>query len=188
MKAGGEKSIHWSAALFGASALALLDLGCGKGVPSEVKPAVDRNLPIAVQVAESAAKLCPSLKARAPFQPDPSAAPPPPPSPAIGTALESDAQVKDVRITCSWPDPRQKTEEIWAGTSFPALKGTPSVPLRFVTNASEFAENTCKADAHNCHQIVVPSRYHASELSADVRVTRPTSDGGEIEVIVVIMK
>jgi hypothetical protein len=165
-------------------------LGCGKRVPSELKPAVDANLPIAIQVAEAAAKVCPSRKVAAPFQPNPMDAPPPPPSPAAGTALASDVRVVDVLVTCSWPDPRgAKGEEIWAGTSLPRLKRPPGSgpPVRVVTMPDEIVETTCTKDRHNCHQIIVPSRHHASDSSADLRVIRPTADGGTAEVIVALV-
>lgn len=159
--------------------------GCSKRIPNEVAPAVETNLPIAIQVANDAAKLCPQLKAGAPFQPNPMAAPPPPPSPATGSALASHPQVVDVLVTCSWPDPRDPSGSTSAGTSFPRLKGKSSVPLRPVTMPDDFAVNTCKKDAQNCEQVVVPSRHSASEASADIRVARKTPDGS-VEVVVIL--
>ncbi|MBK9261279.1 MAG: hypothetical protein IPM54_15935 [Polyangiaceae bacterium] len=160
-------------------------IGCSKRIPNEVAPAVDANLPVAIQVAADTAKLCPSLKAGAPFQPNPMAAPPPPPSPATGSALASHAQVADVLVTCSWPDPRDPSGATFAGTSFPRLKGKSAVPLRPVTMAEDMALNTCKKDHQNCEQVVVPSRHVASEASADIRVIRKTPDG-TVEVIVIL--
>lgn len=159
--------------------------GCGKRVPNEVVPAVESSLPVAIKIAEDAGKLCPQLKASAPFQPNPMAAPPPPPSPALGTLLASDAHVADVQIMCSWPDPRDPSGNTGAGTSFPRLKGKPSVPVRAVTMPEDMARNTCKKDPKNCEQIVVPSRFVADEASADIRITRPTADG-TVEVTVIL--
>jgi hypothetical protein len=160
--------------------------GCGRKLPDAVKQAVETNRPLAVKVAEDAAKLCPGMKAAAPFQKDPSSAPPPPPSPATGTALATDAQVVDVYITCSWPDPRDSSGSTWAGTSFPRLKGTTAVPVRAVTMPEDMVETSCKAGVHDCMQIISPSRHHADEASADIRVLRPTPDGGEVEVVVAL--
>lgn len=164
--------------------LPLLTSSCSKRIPNEVAAAVETSMPVAIQVASDAAKLCPQLKAGAPFQPNPMAAPPPPPSPATGSALASHAQVVDVLIMCSWPDPRDPSGNTGAGTSFPRLKGKSSVPLRPVTTPEDFASNTCKKDPQNCEQIIVPSRHVASEASADIRVTRKTPDG-TVEVVVI---
>lgn len=171
----------------GAVLPALFALGCGKRVPDDLKPVVDATMPVAIQIAENAAKICPTRKVEAPFQPNPMAAPPPPPSPAAGTSLASDAHVIDVMVMCSWPDPRDPKGETWAGTSLPRLKKTAGPPVRTVTMPDEIVENTCARDRHNCQQIIVPSRHHASESSADLRVVRPTPDGGEVEVIVAVV-
>jgi hypothetical protein len=166
-------------------ACSLAAIGCSKRIPKEVAPAVEANLPIAIQVAADAAKQCPSLKASAPFQPNPMDAPPPPPSPATGSALASHPQVTDVLISCSWPDPRDPTGSTFGGTSFPRLKGKSAVPLRPVTMPEDMAENTCKKDRENCEQVVVPSRHVASESSADIRILRKTPDGS-VEVVVIL--
>lgn len=158
---------------------------CSKRVPNEVDSFVEANLPIAIQVAEDGAKLCSSLKAAAPFNPNPLAAPPPPPSPATGTKLATDSHVVDVLVMCSWPDPRDKTGNTGAGTSFPALKNKVAVPVRAVTMPEDNAINTCKKNADHCERIIVPSRYLAAENTADIHVTRKTVDG-TIEVTVVI--
>jgi hypothetical protein len=163
----------------------LAAIGCSKRIPNEIAPAVEANLPVAIQVATDAAKLCPSLKAGAPFQPNPMAAPPPPPSPATGSALASHPQVVDVLVSCSWPDPRNPKGDVWAGTSFPRLKGKSAVPLRAVTMPEDMAQNTCKKDAENCEQVIVPSRHLASESSADIRVIRKTPDSS-VEVVVIL--
>jgi hypothetical protein len=167
------------------SLLALV--GCGKSLPTELEPAVDAALPVAIQVAATGATLCSSMKDRAPFQPHPLAAPPPPASPAAGTALASDARVVNVLVGCSWPDPRDATGNAWGGTAFPRLNGKSAVPVRPVTMPSDIVQDTCAKNRHDCQQIIVPSRYVASGASADLRVVRPTPDGGEVEVVVVVI-
>ncbi len=163
----------------------ILAISCSKRIPDEVDAAVEANLPVAIQVAVDAAKLCPLLKAGAPFQPNPIAAPPPPPSPATSSALATHKQVVDVHVMCRWPDPRDPTGTTIAGTSFPRLNNKSAVPLRPVTMPDDLAHTTCKKDRDNCEQIVVPSRHVASESSADIRITRKTPDG-TVEVVVIL--
>lgn len=163
----------------------LLLLGCSKRIPDEVAASVETNLPHAIRIAEEGAKSCADLKARAPFQTNPMAAPPPPPSPAAGSALASDAHVMDVIVTCVWPDPRDPKGNTGAGTGFPTLKGKARVPVRAVTMPEDMARNTCKNDPGHCEQVVVPSRHLADERSADIRITRKTPDG-TIEVVVIV--
>lgn len=170
---------------FGLLAISLLATSCSKRVPNELAPIVDANLPLAIRVAEDAAKSCPALKASAPFQPNPMAAPPPPPSPAKGSPLESDTHVVDVLITCNWPDPRDSTGNTTAGSSFPKLKDKVRLPERTVTVPEDFAKNTCPKNHDSCEQVVVPSRYLTSESTADIRITRKTVDGS-IEVVVIL--
>jgi hypothetical protein len=160
-------------------------LGCSKRIPNEVSGAVEATLPVAIQVAEDAAKLCPQLKASAPFQADPMSAPAPPGSPARGSALQTQTQVVDVLVSCSWPDSRDATGAIWGGTSFPRLRGKVGVPLRAVTMPEDTARDTCAKDPQSCEQVIVPSRHMASEASADVRVVRKTADG-TVEVVVIL--
>lgn len=175
---------RWSsAALIG---LAWATSSCSRRVPNEVDSFVEKNLPIAIQVAEDAAKLCPQLKTGAPFNPNPLAAPPPPPSPAIGTTLVTDAHVMDVLIMCSWPDPRDKSGQMSGGTSFPSLKNKAGVPPRKVTMPEDMAIDTCKKNADHCERIIVPSRYSTADNTADIRITRKTVDG-TVEVVVVIV-
>jgi hypothetical protein len=166
-------------------ALAQAAAGCGKTVPSEVQSVLDAQHAAAVKVAADAAAACPGAKGSAPFQPNPMAAPPPPPNPAKGTSLEADARVVDVFIMCSWPDPRDATHATWAGTSLPSLRGTSTVPALAVTMPEDMAVNTCKKDPHNCEQVIVPSRHSKAARSADLRLKRPTPDGGEVEVRVI---
>jgi hypothetical protein len=166
-------------------ALVFLISSCHKRVPNEVAPAVEANLPVAIQVAEDAAKLCSQLKAAAPFNPNPLAAPPPPPSPANGSPLATHPQVVDVFIMCRWPDPRDESGNTIAGTSFPKLKNKANVPVRAVTMPEDFARSNCKDDPKHCEQVVVPSRYLAGENSADIRITRKTPDGS-VEVVVIL--
>jgi hypothetical protein len=168
-----------------ASILAVITLasGCGKKLDPAVSTVVEAQRGAALKVAEEAAKLCPRVKLAAPFQPNPMAAPPPPPSPAKGTALEPEAKVVDVFVTCSWPDPRDPTT--MAGTSLPSLRGTTHVPAQHVTMPDDMTENTCAKDAHDCVQVITPSRYGTNPRSADLRIVRPAPDSGEVEVRVV---
>jgi len=161
-------------------AVIALASGCGKKLDPAVSTVVEAQRGAALKVAEEAAKLCPSVKLAAPFQPNPMAAPPPPPSPAKGTTLDSEAKVVDVFITCSWPDPRNPAT--MAGTSLPSLRGTPHVPTQHVTMPDDLTENTCAKNEHDCVQVITPSRYGANPRSADLRVVRPAPDSGEVEV------
>ncbi len=160
-------------------------LSCSKRIPDEVASAVETNLPLAIRIAEDNAKSCAALKASAPFQPNPMAAPPPPPSPAAGSPLATDTHVVDVIVMCSWPDPRDPSGSAFGGTGFPKLKGKAGVPVRAVTMPEDMARNTCKKDRDHCEQVVVPSRHVVDERSADIRVTRKTPDG-TIEVTVIL--
>jgi len=166
-----------------AVAIALSTVACSKPVPPEVKDAVTRNLPLAIKVAEDAVKLCPGQKENAPFNNPPKNSPPPA-SPAVGTALESDPQVVDVFVMCSFPDPRGA--DMMAGTSLKSLRGTSQLPARPGTVPGDHAENTCKKISNDCQQVIVPSRVVQSEQSADIRIVRPLPDGGEVEVRVVL--
>lgn len=166
--------------------MAIPMIGCSKTIPDELQPVLEGERTTAAKIAEAAAAACPAFKLGAPFQPDPMAAPKPSvPHPAKGTSLESNGQVKDVLVMCSWPDPRDASGTTWGGTAMPALKGTNSKKTRPVTMPEDMARNTCKNDRTSCEQIVVPSRYLPSETSADLLVVRPTPDGGTAEVTVI---
>jgi len=167
-------------------AIAQAAAGCGKKVPSDVQSVLDAQHAAAVKVAVDAAAACPGAKGGAPFQPNPIAAPPPPANPAKGTSLESEAKVVDVFIMCSWPDPRDAKHATWGGTGLPSLRGTSAVPAMAVTMPDDIAVTTCKKDPHNCEQVIVPSRYSKAARSADLRLKRPTPDGGEAEVVVIV--
>jgi hypothetical protein len=91
----------------------------------------------------------------------------------------------NVFVMCSWRDPRDAQGNTWAGTSLPALKGMSGPVVRAVTMPEDSVESTCAKDAHNCEQVLTPSRRVKTERSADLRVVRPAPDGGEAEVIVV---
>jgi len=161
----------------------LLLVGCTKRVPAEVDDAVKRSLPLAIKVAEDAVKVCPGQKPNAPFN-SPPANTPVPPSPAIGTALESDTQVVDVFVMCTFPDPRLPNTT--AGTSLASLRKVSQVPARPVTTPSDMAENTCTKSPTSCQQVIVPSRIVTDEKSADIRIVRAIPGGGEVEVRVVL--
>lgn len=167
-------------------AMVLLTTSCSRRIPNDIASSVESNLPIAIKVAEDAAKLCPQLKASAPFNPNPMAAPPPPPSPAGGSALEKDSHVLDVLIVCNWPNPPDSIGAMGMGIFFPPLKNKVGVPVRFVTMPEDYAKDTCRANPDSCERIVVPSRYASAENTADIRITRKTVDG-TVEVVVVIV-
>jgi hypothetical protein len=178
---------HVHRAIVAIAALASFSIaGCGKKAPPEVAAVIDAERETAIKVAENAAKVCLAAKDRAPFAKDPSAAALPPPNPAKGTSLDTDPKIVDVFVTCSWPDPRQPGADIWAGTSLLSLRGTSQVPLITVTMPEDEVENTCTKKPHNCTEVVTPSRFAKPQKSADFRVVRPTSDGGEAEVRIVI--
>lgn len=157
---------------------------CGKKVPPEVQAGIDKHHAAALKVATDAASSCPSMKASAPFNPNPMAAPPPPPNPAKGTALESDPNVVDVLVTCSWTDPRGSGDTM-GGSSMPSLKNAAKVPTKTVTMPDDMPTNTCAKDPSDCEQVVVPSRYGTSPKSADLRIVKKATDGGRVEVTVV---
>jgi hypothetical protein len=160
--------------------------GCGKKAPGEVAAVIDAQRETAIKVAENAAKACPAAKDRAPFAKNPSAAALPPPNPAKGTSLDTEPKIVDVFVMCSWPDPRQPSGEMWAGTALPSLRGTSQVPLITVTMPEDMVEDTCSKKPHDCAQVVTPSRFAKAQKSADFRIVRPTSDGGEAEVRIII--
>ena len=166
-------------------AVGLACTACGKKVPAEVQAVIDKHQAAVQKVSADAVAACPSMKASAPFNPNPMAAPPPPPNPAKGTALESDANVVDVLVMCSWPDPRGNGDAM-GGTSMPSLKGAARVPTKTVTMPDDMATNTCAKNENDCEQIVVPSRYGSSPKSADVRIVKKAADGARVEVTVVI--
>ena len=172
-------------------ALSLLSVlilgGCGgKKVPGDVKVVLDAQRATARSVAEAGAKLCPQLKSSAPSQPRKENAPmaAPLPSPAKGSPLESEAKIADVFVMCSWTLP--KDPSMSEGTGMSSLRGTTHVPKRPVTMPDDRAETTCKENASSCEEVLVPSRFSEKPNSADLRIVRPTPDGGTIEVTVVI--
>jgi hypothetical protein len=173
-----------SAVIAVAAALALF--GCGKKAPPEVAAVIEAQRDNAMRVSEDAAKVCLAAKDRAPFQKNPSSAPLPPPNPAKGTTLDTEPKIVDVFVMCSWPDPRSPGSDMWAGTGLPALRGTSQVPLITVTMPEDIVENTCNKKPHDCVQVVTPSRFAKAPKSADFRIVRPTADGGEAEVRVII--
>jgi hypothetical protein len=130
--------------------------------------------------------VCPAAKDRAPFAKNPSGAALPPPNPAKGTSLDTEPKIVDVFVMCSWPDPRSPGSDMWAGTGLPALRGTSQVPLITVTMPEDIVENTCAKKPHDCVQVITPSRFAKAQKSADFRIVRPTSDGGEAEVRIII--
>jgi hypothetical protein len=109
-----------------------------------------------------------------------------PANPAAHTWLDEDDRVVDVLAECSWPDPRDASGDTWGGTSLRRLRGPSKPPVRHITKPDDFAENTCGDNPDRCEQLIVPSRHVPSERSADLRLVRPTPDGGRAELVVVI--
>ena len=160
--------------------------GCSKKVPPDLQAVIDAQRATALEVADRSAAACPPWKARAPFQPNPSDVPEPSTtSPAKGTSLESEAKVMEVFVTCSWADPRNPKGDVWAGTGLPSLKGTRSQMTRTATMPEDVVSDTCKKNEAACETVIVPSRYSNDARSADLRIVRPTPDGGRAEVTVV---
>jgi hypothetical protein len=165
--------------------LVLTSLGCGPDVPAELRDAVDSQRAEALDIALAAAEVCPRAIEAAPFQKSPISAGPLPANPALHTKLADDDRVVDVLVECSWPDPRHPDGSTWGGTSLRRLRGPSKPPLRMVTMPEDFAENNCDDDEARCEQLIVPSRHVPNERSADLRIVRPTSDGGRAELVVV---
>ena len=164
-------------------AASLATAACGRRVPDSVAGVLESQRPVAIKVADDAAKLCPLAKPHAPFQKNPMEGPPLPENPAKSTSLAVEAKVHDVYVTCSWPDPR--TPDVWAGTGLPSLKGTRGMRTNPVTLPEDMVMSTCQKNAHDCLQVIAPSRYSSLPGSADLRIVRPTPDGGDAEVLVV---
>ena len=101
-----------------------------------------------------------------------------------GTSLEAEAAVLEVFVTCSWADPRDPKGGTWAGTGLPSLKGTHGQMTRPVTAPDDVVADTCKRNQASCETLVFPSRYSNDPRSADLRVVRPTPDGGRAEITV----
>ena len=162
--------------------------GCSKKVPPAIREDVAARRADAIKIAEAAASVCPSAKARAGLSGvAPVDASPPPPNPAAGSVLECDSKVVDVLVTCSFQDPRDAKHATWAGTGLAPLKKKASgPPVRAVTMPEDFTESSCKGPSpRSCEAVIVPSRHVTSESSADLVVYRRTPDGGEAEVTVV---
>lgn len=169
------KMILWLATVVAAVA------GCTRKTPEAVKPTLESERAATIKVAEEAATVCLAAKGRAV-----GAVPvdePLPPNPAKGTSLDKNEMVYDVFIMCSWPVPGKPG--MTAGTGLPALKGNKQVRMITVTMPDDSVETSCTKSPSKCEQVLTPSRYSVQKASADLRVVRPTADGGEAEVIVV---
>ncbi len=151
-------------------------------VPPAAKAVLDARRATAEAVALDAAKLCPSMKGRVPIT---ASTPPPPPNPALGTALESDPQVQDVLVMCVWTSATDPSMS--EGDGIPSLKKSARVPARAVTMPEDRAETTCLKSPRDCEEVIVPSRYSARADTADLKVVRPTPDGGTVELTMVIV-
>lgn len=151
-------------------------------VPPAAKAVLDARRATAEAVALDAAKLCPSMKGRVPIT---AATPPPPPNPAIGTALESDPKVQDVLVMCVWTSATDPSMS--EGDGIPSLKKTPHMRTRPVTMPEDRAETTCLKSPRDCEEVLVPSRYSTRADTADLKIVRPTADGGTVELTMVIV-
>jgi hypothetical protein len=156
--------------------------GCTRKTPEAVKPTLEAERAATIKVADEAATVCLAAKGRA-IGAVPANEPLPPPNPAKGTSLEKNETVYDVFVTCSWPVPGKPG--MTAGASLPALKGNKPLPVTAVTMPEDSVESSCTKSPSKCEQILTPSRYSVQKASADLRVVRPTADGGEAEVIAV---
>ena len=172
----------------GVTCVVLALTACSKKAPPDVRAVVDAQHDAALKVADDAIVACPPMRVRAPFQPNPMDAPVPMNErPGKGTSLELEPNVMDVFVMCSWPDPRDAAGATWAGTALPALKGGHPKMVRPVTMPEDIASDTCKKNESSCERLVVPSRYSESAKSADLRIVRPTKDGGRAEVTIVFV-
>jgi hypothetical protein len=169
-----------NAILWVAAAVAVA--GCTRKTPEAVKPTLESERAATIKVAEDAATVCLAAKGRA-LGAVPMNEPEPPPNPAKGTSLEKNEMVYDVFVTCSWPVPGKPGMS--AGTGLTPLKGNKHIRMITVTMPEDSVETSCTKSPSKCEQVLTPSRYSVQKASADLRVVRPTADGGEAEVIAV---
>jgi hypothetical protein len=157
------------------AALALV--GCREQVDPRLQALIDTNLPRAIELAEAVASRCPSMRQGGP----PVAAGRELRSPALGSALAADADVLEVEVSCSWPvDASTKTGEVRFGTYFPGL--------RAAERLRSAADSTTVYSGAMGETVARPSVHGDTMDSLDIRVVRDTPDGGQIEVVVSVVK
>lgn len=148
-------------------------IACGlDNIPPELKPLIDRRLPWAVSLAESAAKQCAERKQ--------AKGPAPTTSPAAGKSLAEELGVIEILVRCDW----DQSDEMPEGGSFafPPLRGTgqhthsPSARLVYDTFV--------KRGERGFEQVYVPSQFSDVASSADIIATRPIAGGGTVEVTI----
>jgi hypothetical protein len=155
--------------------------GCGKKVPSEIRPTLDDIRPEARKVAEAAAKECTdqfrsgrfkvtSTGCSANLLPGETLVAMPP-SPAKGTPLESTPLVLEVQVVCNAPLTATESCGVSLDSLHHAFNGPGAGRTRHI------AEGDCKSGSTDCEEIVVPSQSAADETSADLRLIRPVSAG-----------
>ena len=154
--------------------VAMLELiACGMdNIPPELKPLVDRRLPWAVSLAESAAKQCAEIKE--------AKSPAPTMSPAAGKSLAEELGVIEILVRCDW----EESDEMPEGGSFtfPPLRRTgqhthsPSARLVYDTFV--------KRGDQDFERVYVPSQFSDVASSADIIATRPIPGGGTVEVTI----
>lgn len=152
-------------------------VGCSDRVPPDLRPLVDRRLPLAISLAEKAAEQCAALRDRQ------SAAPPS--SPAAGTALAEELTVTEILVRCDWM-PADTPETVPAGgdrsLAFAPLRQaeqrTHQPPPRLVY------DNYLARGDWDFEHVHVPSVFSELTSSADIVVTRPIPGGGTVEVTV----
>jgi hypothetical protein len=96
------------------------------------------------------------------------------PSPAKGTPLESNASVADVQVMCEAPTSAPGANPTTScGQGLGSLRGLHEIS----GNGSGYAEDTCRKNAADCSQIVVPSGYSPAPDAVDLKVVKPVSGG-----------
>lgn len=148
-------------------------IACGMdNIPPELKPLVDRRLPWAISLAESAAKQCAEIKE--------AKSPAPTTSPAAGKSLSEELGVIEILVRCDW----EQSDEMPEGGSFafPPLRRTGQ--HTHSQSARLVYDTFVKRGDQDFERVYVPSQFSDAASSADIIATRPIPGGGTVEVTI----
>lgn len=148
-------------------------------VPPAMKPMIDARMPRAINLADSAAKLCAEYKESGG---SPTAA-----SPAVGTSLAEELEVIEILVRCVW-DPHDDTPpgEQLRNYRFPPLRK--AAPHDHDPAPRMVYDSFVKDGDHDYERVFTPSQFSDSPDSADIIATRPIPGGGTVEVTVSTVK